>query len=363
MGNNRITFYEKNDIDLLRKWADKVYNKNKKEHREAKNKLLQTASAKTVYWSEQVVAKLKGYNTINKKVWHKRDWTGKGRNRKRAIKFKSYLWAKIFKEIYAGRGIFFTVSIDAKDKSLIYKIDYDSAQASKLTSAQKNLCKQLVPNKSHWKQIRFTKISNYSWDKLINVTVRFIKANESKYKDILKAVNSENIKNVKLHSTLVKCDIPKNGIKSIPKTKHSFEGHDVDWINQQKRQKKIGAIGEQLVLKYEKKKLRDANKSDLAKCVKKVKDGIGYDIESRSIDGTKKYIEVKTTTGGKDTNFIITDNEVAFSKENKKSYYLYRVFNLNKKTKAAQFHLYHGDIDKHFLFKGKQFMAYRKNRK
>ena len=121
MGNGKITFYNKNDIDLLSKWGGKVYDKNKNEHRDAKNKLLNTACAKTVYWSEQVVDRLKGYKNINRRIWHKRDWAYKNGSKKRVMKFKSYLWARIFKKEYENTGVFFTISIDVRDKSLIYK--------------------------------------------------------------------------------------------------------------------------------------------------------------------------------------------------------------------------------------------------
>lgn len=42
-------------------------------------------------------------------------------------------------------------------------------------------------------------------------------------------------------------------------------------------------------------------------------DGAGFDIRSFFPDGRLKFIEVKTTTGPKDTDFLISANEVAFS--------------------------------------------------
>ncbi|HDR4901647.1 DUF3883 domain-containing protein [Bacillus wiedmannii] len=42
-------------------------------------------------------------------------------------------------------------------------------------------------------------------------------------------------------------------------------------------------------------------------------DGVGFDISSFDLDDNPKYIEVKTTSGGKGTPFMISANEVAFS--------------------------------------------------
>ncbi|HCF55246.1 MAG TPA: DUF3883 domain-containing protein [Bacillus sp. (in: Bacteria)] len=42
-------------------------------------------------------------------------------------------------------------------------------------------------------------------------------------------------------------------------------------------------------------------------------DGVGFDISSFDLDDNPKYIEVKTTSGGKRTPFMISANEVAFS--------------------------------------------------
>ena len=45
----------------------------------------------------------------------------------------------------------------------------------------------------------------------------------------------------------------------------------------------------------------------------------------------KKYIEVKTTKGGLNNIFHISENEVEFSEQYKVKYYLYRVYNFNQK--------------------------------
>lgn len=74
-------------------------------------------------------------------------------------------------------------------------------------------------------------------------------------------------------------------------------------------------------------------------------DGTGYDIMSFNPDGSLRYVEVKTTTGGKGTPFIMTINELKFSQEFAHNYHLYRVYNLKKTAGAAQFYELKGAVD------------------
>ena len=60
-------------------------------------------------------------------------------------------------------------------------------------------------------------------------------------------------------------------------------------------------------------------------------DGAGYDI--RSFFGKtddELFIEVKTTNSGKYQPFLITVNEVEFSRQRSTNYSLYRVFNFSE---------------------------------
>ena len=115
-----------------------------------------------------------------------------------------------------------------------------------------------------------------------------------------------------------------------------------------------------MVIEYEKKKLIEEDKVSYANEVKKVKDGEGYDIFSRNLDGSEKKIEVKTTTENSETPFPISITEVAFSELNAADYSLYRVFNLNQTSRIAEFHEFKGNLKKHFFLEEIHFNAYRK---
>jgi hypothetical protein len=115
------------------------------------------------------------------------------------------------------------------------------------------------------------------------------------------------------------------------------------------RNRKLGASGEEFVLKYEKHRLVQAGRDELAKEVewtaKEKGDGAGYDIRSfDEVRDIERFIEVKTTNSGKYQPFLITNNEVAFSVSRADRYCLYRVFNFRSHPKL---YLLPGDIQKH----------------
>ena len=96
--------------------------------------------------------------------------------------------------------------------------------------------------------------------------------------------------------------------------------------------KRIGNSGELIVFNLEKDNLREKGRPDLSKLVKDVSLlNKGYDILSYNADGTKKYIEVKSTISSPPgINFYITRNELKKAVE-MPDYYIYLVFKVNTK--------------------------------
>lgn len=104
----------------------------------------------------------------------------------------------------------------------------------------------------------------------------------------------------------------------------------VNYIEREQRNRNLGEQGEELVMKYEKWQLIKAGKESLAEKIEWVSkeqgDGLGFDILSRNLNGTDKYIEVKTTKLSKDAPIFFTKNELEFSISNSDNFHLYRVF-------------------------------------
>lgn len=114
----------------------------------------------------------------------------------------------------------------------------------------------------------------------------------------------------------------------------SFRPIKKNYLQEEQNNRILGARGEELIINFEKWRLIKANKEVLAEKVewisKDIGDGTGFDILSKNVDGTDRYIEVKTTKLRKETPIFVSANEVRFASTKEKSFFLYRVFDFAK---------------------------------
>lgn len=130
---------------------------------------------------------------------------------------------------------------------------------------------------------------------------------------------------------------PAPHYEARPARERSYRAVKVDFATREHACRNLGTSGEDLIMTYEKYRLAVAGRADLAEEVEWVAktkgDGLGYDIRSFTVEYEERFIEVKTTNFDRETPFLITDNEVAFSKENPEQYKLYRLFDFGKKPR------------------------------
>jgi hypothetical protein len=123
--------------------------------------------------------------------------------------------------------------------------------------------------------------------------------------------------------------------KDEDERKRSYKARKYDFSKRESE--KLGKSGEEWVVRYERLRLIEVERPDLAEKVERISetsgDGAGYDVLSFEEDGTERFIEVKTTNSGKESPFLITANELDFSEDYSEKYYLYRVFNFKKSPK------------------------------
>ena len=102
----------------------------------------------------------------------------------------------------------------------------------------------------------------------------------------------------------------------------------------------LGRAGEELILNHQRQFLTGAGYQDLAKNVRWISDldgdGAGYDILSFTPKGEKRYIEVKTTTGWRETPFFVSRNEREFCKNNTENYSLIRLYDFRRKVRGFE---------------------------
>ncbi len=129
-----------------------------------------------------------------------------------------------------------------------------------------------------------------------------------------------------------------------------FSPQIIDHQQRERRNKRIGDLGELWVMEYEKDKLTRLGQPKLAKQIEHIAkskgDGTGYDIASFDQNGNSIFIEVKTTTGNLSRPFFITRNELERSQQERDNYYLYRVYNFNESTGETDVYIVNGELSK-----------------
>lgn len=140
----------------------------------------------------------------------------------------------------------------------------------------------------------------------------------------------------------------------------SFKGRHINFAEINSRNAECGTAGERFVIQIEKEVLSKNQRSDLAGKVRHVAqiegDGTGYDVESYTLNGEFKYIEVKTTSGGKTSPFYMSANELKYAMYVGKNYYLYRVYDFDEESGSGKYYILTSeDITKNVKLEPTQF--------
>ncbi|NJK85262.1 MAG: DUF3883 domain-containing protein [Bacteroidales bacterium] len=136
-------------------------------------------------------------------------------------------------------------------------------------------------------------------------------------KEIIKPQENINFQNILV-------DPPISQVAAEPIISYQKSPIKINYLEKEQSNKNLGIYGEELIMEYEKLFLINSGKEKLAEKIiwisKEEGDGAGFDILSRNLDGTDKYIEVKTTRLGKETPFFFTKNESDFSDKHFSNY-------------------------------------------
>lgn len=147
--------------------------------------------------------------------------------------------------------------------------------------------------------------------------------------------------------------LSKSKYRKGKSTTDFYSNKNIDFEGEIKKNSDLGNKGEDIVVEYEKTMLIKEGREDLAEKVNATRNFAGnaerFDVLSFEKDGREKYIEVKTTKGGLNNLFHISEKEVEFSEHHEEQYYLYRVYNFNVKTMSADLKIIKGKITREKL--------------
>jgi hypothetical protein len=135
-------------------------------------------------------------------------------------------------------------------------------------------------------------------------------------------------------------------------------GRKRDYLSIDARNRALGFAGEEFMTEFERRRLFNAGRADLSKNVDHVAasqgDGLGYDISSFELDGSPRFIEVKTTSFAALTPFFVSRFEVHASERLAPNYRVCRLFNFRKQP---QFFSLPGSIQQSCRLEAEQFTA------
>ena len=124
-----------------------------------------------------------------------------------------------------------------------------------------------------------------------------------------------------------------------------LKGTILNHTENDKENKRIGDLGELLVLEFEQERLKNMNIMKNPIHMSKSKgDGLGYDILSYNEFEEKIYIEVKTTRKAINQPFYLTKNELECSKIVGNKYFIYRLYDFDDKENKAKYFVHVGDL-------------------
>lgn len=134
--------------------------------------------------------------------------------------------------------------------------------------------------------------------------------------------------------------------KKIEKRKEKkkvFNSRKIDFEVTNKLNKEIGDLGEKFVLEIEKNILGNPLSEKVRHVSEEDGDGAGYDILSYTPKGEIRFLEVKTTTGDKETEFYISENERLFLETYKEDAEVVRVYNFDKEKCTGEIYRISGN--------------------
>lgn len=129
-------------------------------------------------------------------------------------------------------------------------------------------------------------------------------------------------------------------IKRRTEIRTKFLPKKIDWLGLNGRRTELGRLGEEFVIRYETERILGFAPQDTDRLIHLSDvqgDGAGFDIISLNVDGTDRYIEVKTTKGSLDTPFYMTENERLYFDlhKNEGDLFIYRVYNFDEATRKG----------------------------
>lgn len=178
-------FFPLDEIAFLSKWANKIYAKENPAHRKAAQLIKDKLWEPTHYWADQLSRRIKGIQVKGKADW--KESAGHS-----MFRFKHYTWYRLYLEEFYHRDLFFTLGVDALEKVLFIKIDYQRSSSKDLNEKQKEYLKARMPEYTEgpfWTSIPETIMNKKDWEALIKFSEKFIYDHKKLYGEVFRELS------------------------------------------------------------------------------------------------------------------------------------------------------------------------------
>ncbi|MCF6360080.1 MAG: hypothetical protein L3J29_04880 [Cyclobacteriaceae bacterium] len=227
-----------------------------------------------------------------------------------AGRFKSFTWAKIYKEEFKDQKIFFSVGVDVQNKKLVIKLDGLRSGTHKLSNFDIRDFDYFTQNNELEISYDLEKIQLLNLETITFITNRFIDLNKTTYEQAINLIWNNNADTYNFDNLLLKVT-PQYSSEKDP----SFDNIiDKDIAN--------------LIIEYEKFILSHSGKGSLGDSVQMVTEGSLNLIKSFETDGKPKTVLYKATTGGSNAKFEMSRTEIEYLGDNLHTF-LYHIIEYN----------------------------------
>lgn len=152
---------------------------------------------------------------------------------------------------------------------------------------------------------------------------------------------------------------PPERLTDYKRPDRRYLGSQIDFSARERMNRALGKSGEYFALEYERYRLAQSGRPDLAEEIQWASrdegDGLGYDIRSFDPEYERElFVEVKTTNSGKYQPFLISENERAFSNDKDACYCLYRIYEFRRQPRLF---VLPGSVERHAQLLPQQYRA------
>lgn len=283
--NEIIPFFKASTIDKLSNYAGTHYKASDAFLKDLGTTYAEEIVEKTNEWVDSVTIP-SGYVIEQERYWQV------------AGRFKSFTWAKIYKEEHKNKKIFFSVGVDVQNKELIIKLDVLRSGTHKLSNFEIRDFDYFTQGNELAISYNLDQISNLNLDALTFITNQFIASTKDTYEQLLDFIWNDTIN----------CSSFTNKIFKLSSKYKSDKPHSLDNI----LEKDIA----NLIIEYEKYMLTHADRVELTENIKAVSEGNLHIIKSFETDGKPKTILFKASTGGTSAALEMSREEIEYLGDN-----------------------------------------------